>query len=122
VTVEQILAWADAHHARTGAWPTPKSGLVADTPAESWATLNAALWTGVRGLPGGDSLYRLLRRTGRVGERRGRPRQVGRQRLARRLRARGLTMAEIGDCLGITRQAAWQLLNRTSVAAGSQPG
>jgi hypothetical protein len=121
LTVAQILAWADTHHARTGTWPTPKSGLVADAPGENWATLNAALWTGARGLPGGDSLSRLLRRAGRIGERRGRPLQVGRHLLARRLRERGLTMAEIGSRLGITRQAAWQLLNRISMSAGSRP-
>jgi hypothetical protein len=26
LTVEQILAWADAHKARTGTWPTRRSG------------------------------------------------------------------------------------------------
>ena len=25
LTVQQILAWADAHHARTGTWPKIKS-------------------------------------------------------------------------------------------------
>ncbi len=69
MTIKQILAWADAHHRRTGRWPTYKSGLIvgasgpvrgADT--ESWSALNAALVFGCRGLPGGDSLVGLLAR------------------------------------------------------------
>lgn len=63
----EILVWADAHHERTGDWPTAKSGPVADAPGETWAAVAAALEKGLRGLPGGDSLAKLLAR------RRGRP-------------------------------------------------
>src|SRR5262249_14050324 len=33
---EQILAWADAHHARTGKWPTILSGPVPEAPGDTW--------------------------------------------------------------------------------------
>jgi hypothetical protein len=58
--VEQILDWADAHHAATGEWPTVFSGAVHDTPSERWSAINTALRVGLRGLPGGSSLPRLL--------------------------------------------------------------
>jgi hypothetical protein len=62
LTVAQILAWADAHHTRTGCWPTAASGPVADAPGETWGAVNMALYKGRRGLPGGDSLAKLLDR------------------------------------------------------------
>jgi hypothetical protein len=62
LTVEQILAWADAHHARTGKWPTIRSGPIADAPVETWKAIDHALVRGHRGLPGSDSLARLLNR------------------------------------------------------------
>ena len=34
LTVEEVLAWADAHHAATGNWPTKGSGPVPDAPYE----------------------------------------------------------------------------------------
>ncbi|OWK35645.1 hypothetical protein [Fimbriiglobus ruber] len=61
-THEQILAWADAHHARTGRWPVRTSGPIPDAPGETWLTVDAALAMGRRGLPGGESLARLLAR------------------------------------------------------------
>jgi hypothetical protein len=60
LTVEQILAWADEHFARTGEWPDTVSGLVGATPGERWGNLNRALVLGLRGLPGGTTLARLL--------------------------------------------------------------
>lgn len=57
---EQILAWADAHHARTGKWPTERSGPVPEAPGNTWAQVSACLRHGYRGLPGGSSLARLL--------------------------------------------------------------
>jgi hypothetical protein len=60
LTVEQVLTWADAHHARTGRWPHAMSGPVAEAPEETWRAVNLALWQGHRGLPGGTSLSRLL--------------------------------------------------------------
>jgi hypothetical protein len=60
LTEEQILAWADAYHGRTGQWPQRHSGPIDDAPGETWAAVNAALIQGNRGLPGGSSLPRLL--------------------------------------------------------------
>jgi hypothetical protein len=59
LAIERILEWADAHHARTGRWPTMRSGSVAGT-AENWTGVNRALYHGLRSLPGGSSLARLL--------------------------------------------------------------
>src|SRR5271165_189588 len=66
LTEAKILAWADAHRARTGEWPWVHSGMVADAPGERWAAINKALYAGFRGLPGGNSLARLLVRHGRL--------------------------------------------------------
>jgi hypothetical protein len=60
LTVEQVLAWADAHRDATGRWPTVTSGPVAGVPGEKWVNLNMALWHGRRGLPSGTSLARLI--------------------------------------------------------------
>ncbi len=60
-----ILAWADAHYLRTGFLPTVRSGAVEDAPGETWKNLDACLHRGGRSLPGGGSLYRLLRQHGR---------------------------------------------------------
>jgi hypothetical protein len=60
LTVEQILAWADAHQRRTGRWPGQESGPVTGAPDERWRTIDGALRSGGRGLPGGSSLARLL--------------------------------------------------------------
>jgi hypothetical protein len=62
LTVEQILAWADAHHAHHGSWPTERSGSGPAAPGESWKAVDSAMRQGLRGLPGGDSLARLLAR------------------------------------------------------------
>jgi hypothetical protein len=62
LTVVQILAWADAHKARVGRWPSAASGPVVGAAGETWAAVNTALAEGLRGLPGCDSLARLLRR------------------------------------------------------------
>lgn len=59
LTEEMILAWCDAHFKATGQWPSVKSGKVAGTD-EKWANLNQALLRGLRNLPGGSSLARLL--------------------------------------------------------------
>jgi hypothetical protein len=62
LTANRILAWADAHHAQTGRWPTAASGPVEGAPGETWNALNLALRDGHRGLRRGDSLARLLER------------------------------------------------------------
>jgi hypothetical protein len=61
--VEQILSWADAHRRRSGRWPNLNSGPVHGAAGETWYNVNAALRDGWRGLPGGDSLARLLARS-----------------------------------------------------------
>jgi hypothetical protein len=62
LSAAQILAWADAHKARTGQWPHARSGQVHEDHNEKWLNVNQALRLGLRGLPGGDSLARLLER------------------------------------------------------------
>jgi hypothetical protein len=67
LTLEQVLAWADAHHAATGRWPTSDSGQVPAAPRETWSKIAQALRMGHRGLPKRGSLARVL------AEHRGRP-------------------------------------------------
>jgi hypothetical protein len=59
-TLGRILTWADAHHRRTGTWPTTKSGPLAEAPGETWRGVNSALELGRRGLRGGSSLAQFL--------------------------------------------------------------
>jgi hypothetical protein len=61
-TEQQIFAWAELHCQRTGRWPTPISGPIADAPGETWRAVAMALLQGNRGLPGGNSIPQLLRR------------------------------------------------------------
>ena len=61
-TIGQILAWADAHRARTGEWPSGKGDAIPEAAGETWRAVEAALFGGLRGLPGGDTLARLLAR------------------------------------------------------------
>jgi superfamily II DNA or RNA helicase len=61
-TIEQILRWADRHKKKTGEWPVAESGPIVGVKHEKWANVQAALSHGTRGLPGGDSLSRLLER------------------------------------------------------------
>jgi hypothetical protein len=112
LTTAQIVSWAEEHYHRTGVWPQHTSGDIPSASGETWATIQYALQRGRRGLPGGDSLIRLLRRAGRLGERRGRPPQPLRYQQAAQLRAEGLSLAEIGRRLAVSRQAAWQLLKK----------
>lgn len=59
-TLPTILRWADAHRDRTGRWPTARSGPIPEAPGETWLAVESALTMGKRGLPGGDSIARLL--------------------------------------------------------------
>ena len=59
-TIRQILAWSDGYRGRTGHWPSSESGSVAEAPDETWRAVDQALRVGIRGLPGGLSLARLL--------------------------------------------------------------
>lgn len=59
--IGEILAWADAHHARIGKWPNKLSGRILDAPrVETWSAIQAALLHGLRGLRRGNTLARLL--------------------------------------------------------------
>ncbi len=62
LTEALILEWADAHRSQADEWPDENSGPVAAAAGESWQAINQALRDGLRGLPGGDSLARLLAR------------------------------------------------------------
>lgn len=61
-TLSGILRWADAHHRRSGVWPTLLSGPIADSPGDTWLAVDKSLRNGMRGFRGGSSLARLLRR------------------------------------------------------------
>jgi hypothetical protein len=60
LTEEAVLAWADAHHQRTGQWPQGRSEPIPEAPGETWMAVNMALSKGLRGLAGGSSLAMLL--------------------------------------------------------------
>ena len=60
LTPEAILAWANAHHARTGRWPAHREGPVPEAPGETWLTVEAALYFGLRGLVGRRTLLGFL--------------------------------------------------------------
>jgi hypothetical protein len=57
---QRILRAAEAYHAAMGRWPTSRSGPISGIPGETWSTINRALVRGLRGLPGGSSLARLM--------------------------------------------------------------
>jgi hypothetical protein len=67
LSVDQILTWADARHARTGVWPTLKSGPIPEAPGEKWLAVENALRMVLRGLQAGSSLYKLLARERGIG-------------------------------------------------------
>src|SRR4051812_877860 len=61
LSIDKILAWADAHFAATGQWPAPGTGRVVEAPYDvTWAAINAAMGRGTRGLPSGFTLTGLL--------------------------------------------------------------
>jgi hypothetical protein len=65
-TFRAILAWAAAYHAREQRWPASDSGAIPESPGDTWVVVDTALHNGLRGLPGGESLRRLLQRYGRL--------------------------------------------------------
>jgi hypothetical protein len=64
-SAKQILQWADAHFQHTTRWPTPHSGEILEAPGETWSIVESALHEGLRGLPPGSSLAKLLAQAGR---------------------------------------------------------
>jgi hypothetical protein len=75
LTERRILAWADAHLRSTGRYTVIASGPIADAPGETWLAMQMALVEGLRGLPGGSSLARLLNERRGVPIHKGRPRR-----------------------------------------------
>ena len=59
LSADQILAWADSYHVRTGKWPRVNSGKIPGT-SETWDAVHRALSEGRRGLPGGETLVHFL--------------------------------------------------------------
>jgi hypothetical protein len=59
---KRILAWADAHHRRTGEWPTRRSGCIPESPGDTWQKIDEDMRDGCRGFRGRSSLARLLAR------------------------------------------------------------
>jgi hypothetical protein len=66
LTVEQILEWADAHHRRSGRWPTYHSGPVWGVEGETWAGIDNALRKAQRKLPRTSLPALLAERRGKV--------------------------------------------------------
>ncbi len=62
LSYRKILAWADAHQQRTGAWPNVNSAPIPEAPRETWKKIDQALRAGLRKLRGGESLAQLLTR------------------------------------------------------------
>jgi hypothetical protein len=60
LTVAQVVTWARRHHGRTGEWPKSTSGSIVGASGETWSGVDNALFTGLRGLPKGSSLPRVL--------------------------------------------------------------
>lgn len=60
LSLDQIHVWATAFARRYGHWPDRKAGLI-DGTTETWSGVDDALRRGLRGLPGGSSLMKLLR-------------------------------------------------------------
>ena len=65
LTIERILAWAEAHHRRTGKWPTQSTPLHG-VRGTKWSAVDVALARGYHGLPGGTTLRQLLIQHGRI--------------------------------------------------------
>lgn len=57
---EQIVAWAQDHHRRTGSWPNSRSGIVLATKRNHWSSIDQVLRDGTNGLPAGSTLAKLL--------------------------------------------------------------
>jgi hypothetical protein len=62
----RLSRWPDAYSRRTDCWPVAGSGRIVESPDDTWAAVEGALQHGTRGLPGGDSIARLLNRERRA--------------------------------------------------------
>jgi hypothetical protein len=114
ISLAQILRWADAWHAETGDWPGSHSGPVAGAGV-NWHAIDQALFAGTNGLPGGDSLAKLLYRERGRQDGRGPLADPAKRAEAQRLRAEGWTLAAIGEHFGVSRQTVQVTLRRAKV-------
>jgi hypothetical protein len=62
LSLQLILTWADAFRRRTRQWPSSRSGLIPESPRDTWRAVDNALRLGGRGLTGGSSLPQVLAR------------------------------------------------------------
>ncbi len=60
LTDKKILRWMNAFHRRHGRWPRSTDGETVGVEGEKWRNINNALMYGLRGMPGGSSLTRLV--------------------------------------------------------------
>lgn len=62
LSVKQVLAWADDFHEQTGEWPKQKHWpeVIPDSNGETWGSVIQAIAKGLRGFPGGETLFDLL--------------------------------------------------------------
>src|SRR5258708_33031320 len=60
ITIDDVLAWADAHFAGHGRWPHAHSGPLPHGPLLNWRQVDNALRYGSFGLDKGSSLAKLL--------------------------------------------------------------
>jgi DNA-binding CsgD family transcriptional regulator len=113
LTIEQIIAWAEDHHQRTGKWPTQTSGPVLAAPGETWAAINQALRSGLRGLPR-SSLSKVLREQFRLPERRGKKPLFNRDEAFTicRKRLSGYTLKELAEDYEVTINTIYNYLNK----------
>ena len=64
LTEQKIVEWAMEFFTTEGRWPSQNSGPIPQSAGDTWAAVDQALKKGCRGLPGGSSLPKLLRRHG----------------------------------------------------------
>ena len=62
LSISRILRWITAHKRRIGHFPLYTSGPIPESPGDTWVAVDQALKRGLRGLAGGLSLARLLRK------------------------------------------------------------
>jgi hypothetical protein len=115
LTAEQVLSWADAHFRRAGRWPTAASGPVAEAAGETWGAVASALYAGNRGLPGGETLGRFLRRHNRRLSRRRPAQRTTKVCCYRRGLGPDLTLAALDLC-----EAGARLELRAALARGQE--
>ncbi|MBW2187231.1 MAG: hypothetical protein JRG71_12795 [Deltaproteobacteria bacterium] len=64
---DEILMWADAYKQRYGDWPNRAVGIIEESLVEdTWQAVHSALNEGARGLPGKDTLTKLIERNRHV--------------------------------------------------------